>query len=700
MVVPDVLREKNKIIALAGNPNVGKSTLFNRLTGMKQHTGNWPGKTVTNAIGILKDKKRNYVFVDIPGTYSLLAHSEEERVARNFLCFGAPDAVVVVCDATCLERNLNLALQAIEIGIPVIICVNLLDEARKKGIAIDCKQLSRRLGVPVVGISARSGEGVGGLLREIDRLWKKENNISSLKITYPLPIENAVSVVNVALQNKANNTLLSKRFLAIKLLQGEDDFLTQLYDVWNISAEYDLDIKEALQEAKSILSTAGIPKEKLEDYLVSGLVLTAEDICDEKAIRFTRDGYWKKDFYIDRILTGKFTGTLTMLLLLAGILWLTISGANMPSALLWQMFSKVEEWLFVGAEYIGLPSLISEMLISGVYRVLAWVVSVMLPPMAIFFPLFTLLEDVGYLPRVAFNLDRAFSGCAACGKQAPTMCMGFGCNAAGVTGCRIIDSPRERLVAVLTNNFVPCNGRFPTIIALISMFFVSGITAKGQSLFATCLLLLVILFGIGMTFLTSKLLSVTLLRGQASSFTLELPPYRRPKIGSVLVRSMLDRTVFVLGRAVLVAAPAGLIIWLMANITVADATLLEHCSNFLDPLGRLMGMDGVILLGFILGFPANEIVIPIIMMAYLSNGTLSDYGSIWELKELLVANGWTVTTALCTMIFSLFHWPCSTTLLTIKKETGSWGWTAIAFLIPTVIGMLICMFIAFISRTF
>ena len=267
--------------------------------------------------------------------------------------------------------------------------------------------------------------------------------------------------------------------------------------------------------------------------------------------------------------------------------------------------------------WMNAPEWLHGVLVLGVYRVLAWVVSVMLPPMAIFFPLFTLLEDLGYLPRVAFNLDHQFKKCGSCGKQALTMCMGFGCNAAGVTGARIIDSPRERLIAILTNNFVPCNGRFPTIIAIISMFFIGAVTLPFQSALSALMLTGVIVLGVFMTFAVSRLLSGTLLKGVPSSFALELPPYRRPQIGKVIVRSIFDRTLFVLGRAIAVAAPAGLIIWVMANVSVGGASLLSHCAGFLDPFARLLGMDGIILMAFILGFPANEIVVPIMIMAYI-----------------------------------------------------------------------------------
>ncbi|MEG0768082.1 MAG: nucleoside recognition domain-containing protein, partial [Clostridia bacterium] len=384
---------------------------------------------------------------------------------------------------------------------------------------------------------------------------------------------------------------------------------------------------------------------------------------------------------VDRILTSKYTGIPMMLLLLAGVFWLTIAGANVPSQWLWRGFSGLQDRLSVLFVHIHAPQWLYGALVLGVYRVLAWVVSVMLPPMAIFFPLFTLLEDLGYLPRVAFNLDRQFKRCCACGKQSLTMCMGFGCNAAGVIGCRIIDSPRERLIAILTNNFVPCNGRFPTLIALITMFFLGAQTgAMGAALLLTGAIVL----GVVMTLLVSRVLSGTLLRGVPSAFTLELPPYRRPQVGRVIVRSILDRTLFVLGRAVVVAAPAGLLIWVLANTQMAGMSLLAHCTAFFDPLGRLMGMDGVILMAFILGFPANEIVLPIAIMAYTAGGSLQEMGDLISLRTLLVANGWTNVTAFCMLLFSLMHWPCSTTCLTIQRETGSWKWTALAFLLPTI----------------
>ena len=364
------------------------------------------------------------------------------------------------------------------------------------------------------------------------------------------------------------------------------------------------EVSSLLMEIREEWQERGISQKQVSDDMASVFIRKAEFLC-RGAVVFENQTYDKKDRLLDRLFTSKATGFPIMFLILLGVFWLTITGANYPSELLSSGLFWLEDRisdLFLTA---GMPVVLNDLLVHGVYRVLAWVISVMLPPMAIFFPLFTLLEDFGYLPRVAFNLDRCFKRCAACGKQALTMCMGFGCNAAGIIGCRIIDSPRERLIAMITNNFVPCNGRFPTMIAIITMFFVGSAAGAFSSVLSAAILAGVIVLGVLMTLLISKILSATVLKGVPSSFTLELPPYRKPQIGKVIVRSIFDRTLFVLGRAIAVAAPAGLIIWLMANISVGDATLLAHCSGFLDPFARVIGMDGVILLAFILGFPAN-----------------------------------------------------------------------------------------------
>ncbi len=689
---------RDRIIALAGNPNVGKSTVFNQLTGLHQHTGNWPGKTVANVQGRHTYRGRDYILVDIPGTYSLMAHSAEEEVARNFVCFGKPDGVVVVCDATCLERNLNLVLQILEVTHRVVVCVNLMDEAKKKKIQLDLPLLEKRLGVPVVGVTARSRRGMEELMERVEEVSTPRYLATPCQVAYPAAIEAAVAriqpVVAPLLEGKTDS-----RWAALRLLEGEKSLLRELDQALPQPVSKDPVVKQAVASSCEVLAKEGIGQQELPDRIVGSLVETAEELCQGVVTR-QESRAAALDRKLDLLFTSRKTGIPIMLLLLAGILWLTITGANYPSQLLSDFLFSFQDHLTALFVSLGAPDWLHGLVVLGMYRVLAWVVSVMLPPMAIFFPLFTLLEDFGYLPRVAFNLDRCFQRACACGKQSLTMCMGFGCNAAGVVGCRIIDSPRERLIAILTNSFVPCNGRFPTLITLITIFFTAGLTQPAGSLVSTLMLTGVIVLGVGVTFGVSKLLSHTLLKGVPSSFALELPPYRRPQVGRVIVRSVFDRTLYVLGRAVVIAAPAGMVIWLMANLSVGGESLLTLCSGFLDPLGRVMGLDGVILLAFILGFPANEIVIPIMVMTYLSAGTLNQTENLSQLHQLLTAQGWTWLTALNTILFSLMHWPCSTTCLTIYKETKSVKWTLLAIGIPTAIGMTTCIGTTLIARIF
>ncbi len=684
----------DRVIALAGNPNVGKSTLFNALTGMNQHTGNWPGKTVTNAQGRCRRGEKGYVLVDLPGTYSLMAHSAEEEVARNFICFGAPDAVAVVCDATCLERNLNLVLQTLELFPRVVVCVNLMDEAKRKGIHVDLKLLSERLGVPVVGTVARKKKTLDAVLDALDRVAEGEAP-APLTVRYPQRIEKAIAALTPLFPEEWSQKL-DPRWLALKLLEKDESILQEAFAYLGEEGEHGA-LEEAVRAQREELAQWGFGEERFRDLLVSAIVSTAEGLC-RGVVTQAGSGYSSTDRRLDRLLTSKRTGYPIMLALVAMVFWLTIVGANYPSQLLSHVLFWVQDRLTELFALLHAPDWLHGALVLGVYRVLAWVVSVMLPPMAIFFPLFTLLEDAGYLPRIAYNLDRPFKACRACGKQALTMCMGFGCNAAGIVGCRIIDSPRERLLAILTNNFVPCNGRFPTLIAILTMFFVGSAGGWRASALSALLLTGIILLGVGLTLAFTRLLSATALKGEPSSFTLELPPYRKPQVGKVIVRSIFDRTLFVLGRAAAVAAPAGLLIWIMANVTVGEATLLSHCAALLDPFARLMGLDGVILMAFILGFPANEIVVPIILMAYLSQGSLLELASLTEMKTLFIENGWTWVTAVNVMLFSLMHWPCSTTLITIHKETGSWKWTALAAALPTAAGVAVCMAFTALAR--
>jgi len=431
--------------------------------------------------------------------------------------------------------------------------------------------------------------------------------------------------------------------------------------------------------------------EGIRDQIVSSIYEQARSLT-ERVMRVKQTKV-NLDRKFDDILTSKVWGYPIMLLLLGAIFWLTISGANYPSQLIAKGLFALEDWMLSLCRQMSVPDWFSGAFILGMYRTAAWVVSVMLPPMAIFFPLFTLLEDLGYLPRVAFNLDKFFKKAGTHGKQSLTMAMGFGCNAAGIVACRIIESPRERMIAILTNNFVPCNGRFPTLFTLSSIF--SALLSLGQgTVIATSLVVGMILLGIMTTLFVSWLLSKTLLKGIPSTFTLELPPYRPPQLGKIIVRSVFDRTLFVLGRAVVVAAPAGIIVWILANLNLGGVSLINHMAAFFDPLGRLIGLDGFILTAFLLGLPANEIVIPILIMSYLAKGALVELDSLESLRLLFVEQGWTWLTALNMMIFSLLHFPCSTTLLTIKKETGSKKWMVMAALIPTFLSLIICFIVA------
>ena len=585
-----------KTIALAGNPNVGKSTIFNSLTGLNQHTGNWPGKTVTTASGTFTYKDTEFTVIDLPGAYSLCSDSPDEKAAADYIASGEADIILIIADASCLERNLLLVRDILCVSDNIVLCVNLMDEAEKKGIRVDIKRLSDILGIPVTASSARSGEGIPELLQ-------------------------------------------------------------MLYDY-----------------TPCLSITSGLPDTSYIYSQCVNLRSSEPHITDRK---------------IDRIVTSKLLGFPIMIMMLIIIFWLTMSGANYPSAALSSLFAWTGEKIRYFLNCISLSPAIVSLIMDGIYTTLTWVISVMLPPMAIFFPLFTILEDSGYLPRIAFNLDNAFKSCGAHGKQALTMCMGFGCNACGVTGCRIIESPRERLIAVLTNCFVPCNGRFPALITLILIFLAPAFGAF-SSVMAGVILTFFIISGIIVTLLVSRILSKTLLKGIPSSCVLELPPYRRPQFRSIIIRSLLDRTLFVLGRAVVVAAPAGAIIWLTANIEAGDTSILNHMTAFLEPFGRAIGVDGVIITAFILGFPANEIVIPVMLMCYMSTGTLTDYTSLSQLHETLSGCGWTIQTAFCVLTLCMFHFPCGTTCLTIKKETGSLRWTALAFIIPTVTGICLC----------
>lgn len=611
-ILNDDIKELRKlndfVIGLVGNPNVGKSSIFNGLTGMHQHTGNWPGKTIETSYGTYSYKQKNGIIVDLPGTYSIKdSYSKEEEVTKDFLDSKEYDGIVIVVDATSLERNLNLVLQTLQITKNVVVCVNLLDEAKKKKIEIDLEKLSKLLGVPVVGTIAT-----------------KKKTLDNLKN----------SVLDVIEKSKNDVDEMSEK-------------------------------EEILERAEKIANEVVIKDEKGK-----------KEIFDRK---------------VDKVLTSKKYGIPIMILMLACVFWLTIIGANYPSKLLSWIFSFGKKYLLMFCEFCLFPDFLKGILVDGVYQTVTWIISVMLPPMAIFFPMFTLLEDLGVLPRIAFNLDNFFRKAGTSGKQALTMCMGFGCNAAGVVGCRIMRSTRERLIAIVTNCFVPCNGRFPFLITVATIFFAGTVGGFCDSFISTCVVVCVILLGIFLSIMVSNILSKTLLKGESKGFFLELPPYRKPRIGSIVVRSIFDRTLFVLGRAVSVAVPAGIVIWVLSNVNIEGSSMLSYIAYFFDPLAKLMGLDGYILTAFVLGIPANEIVLPIILMMYLNSGVLIDIDDTNQIGKILIENGWTTITAINVMLFTLLHFPCMTTLMTIFKETQSRKWTVLSFAIPTVLGIVLCI---------
>ncbi|NPA26425.1 MAG: ferrous iron transport protein B [Chloroflexi bacterium] len=694
------------VIALAGNPNTGKSTLFNALTGLRQHTGNWPGKTVTRAEGYFRFHDRLYKVVDLPGTYSLFSASEDEEVARDFLLFGQPDAVIITVDATALERNLNLVLQILEITDRAVIAVNMMDEARRKGLEVNTRALSRDLGVPAVPLVARTGEGLYKLLQTVEQLVTGEIQTHPRRVPLPPRLQEAVDDLLPWLERLAPG-LPNLRWVALRLLDGDERILQALR-----TGEL-----RALAQGKPPHSTAPVDPDALEqlldrvrhwqwtlgpsmrDEIVQAIYAQAERIA-RRAVHVrgqARARDW--DLVLDRLLTSPSTGIPIMLLLLALVFWLTIQGANYPSEVLAKLLFSLEAW---GAELfarLGAPDWLTGFVWHGVYRGMAWVVSVMLPPMAIFFPLFSFLEDLGVLPRVAFNLDFLFRKVGAHGKQALTMAMGFGCNAAGVVATRIIDSPRERLIAILTNAFVPCNGRYPTLIMLATVFIAAHFPAGFASIAAALAVLMSILLGVAFTFLASWFLSRTVLRGEPSAFTLELPPFRRPSLRAILYRSFVERTWAVLVRAVTVAAPAGGVIWLLANVSWHGQPLAQHFAVALDPLGRLMGLDGVILLSYIIAIPANEIVVPTMIMIYQKASMMTEVENLAALRTLLVDQaGWTMLTALNMMLFVILHNPCATTILTIYKETRSLRWTVWGALLPLGFGVVVTITVASLAR--
>jgi len=691
----DLEKGHDYLVALAGNPNTGKSTVFNALTGLRQHVGNWPGKTVARAEGSFRYIGKQYKLIDLPGTYSLLATATDEEIARDFVLFAHPEVVVVVVDSTTLERNLNLVLQILEISNRVVICLNLIDEAARKGIEVDAKQLSLDLGVPVVPTVANAGKGMNDLVEAIAGVASGALQTNPHRFALKPEIRKAINEVTPYVK-KVTRDLPNARWIAIRLLEGDPNISEALENgeltSLATSSEDISAAKPTEAELKQIFERVNVAassiQESLHDYIASSIYAEAEAIASRAV---TRTGAKTDlDAKLDRILTSRIAGFPIMFALLMGIFWLTIEGANVPSQILAEALFWLEEQLTLLFRMFGAPSWLEGVVVHGTYRGLAWVVSVMLPPMAIFFPLFTILEDVGYLARVAFNMDRFFKWGGAHGKQAITMAMGFGCNAAGVISCRSISSPRERLIAILTNNFVPCNGRWPLLILMATIFVATAFPPAISSVIASLSIVVVTLIGVLVTFLVSALLSHTVLQGESSFFALEMPSYRRPQVLSVLYTSLIDRTVKVLYRAVVWAAPAGAVTWILANTYVSGETLMAYLVSILSPIGLLIGLDGTILLAFVIAIPANEIVIPTIIMSYMGTSVMIELESVIELRTLFAAQGFTIVTAVSLMLFSVLHYPCATTTHTIWKETGSAKWTLLSNLIPLTLAFFVC----------
>lgn len=692
-------------IALAGNPNTGKSTVFNALTGLRQHTGNWPGKTVTRAEGSFSFHDQRYRIIDLPGTYSLLSTSEDEEVARDFILFGKPDVTVIVVDASRLERNLSLALQILEITDKAVLCLNLMDEARRHHITIDTRTLSRDLGIPVVATSARTKEGIPDLLFAIEEVVS--GKFQTKKQTYiDLPKENAEAIAELqSALSELNPELPNTRWLAMRLIEG-DESVQKGVEEGTFSAENNPEKQSrVLRIADEYHKILG---DSYRNDLVEAIYAQATTLINASVSTDFSARSFRVDRAIDRVVTHKIWGFPIMFLLLAGVLWITIIGANYPSQWLSDLFVG---WLYPllknGANALHFPWWLSGFLIDGMYLATTWVISVMLPPMAIFFPLFTLLEDFGYLPRVAFNLDKLFRTAGAHGKQALTMSMGFGCNAAGVVATRIINSPREKLIAIITNNFSLCNGRWPTQILIATLFIGALVPKQWSSTVSMLAVIGIAVLGIAFSFLTSWLLSKTLLKGESSFFVLELPPYRPPRFFQTLYTSLIDRTLIVLWRAIVFAAPAGAVIWLICNLQIAQQPIALWLIQGLDPIGVFIGLNGVILLAYIVAIPANEIVIPTVLMLTTmvlgqtavgeGAGVLME-ASTSQVGVLLHAGGWTLLTAVNLMLFSLLHNPCSTTIYTIYKETQSKKWTLIATLLPVLYGIVVCFLVTLFAK--
>ncbi len=645
----------NENILLCGNPNVGKSSLFNILTHSHEHTGNWTGKTVE--LASKKIKKTHYTLVDLPGIYSLSDLSDEEKITKNTLLFDDYEKIIYVCDASSIEKNLNLLLQILQINRNVILCINMIDEVEEKGIKIDYKKLESILNIKIIKCSTKNKIGINELINSLS-----EDTYSNYSFYYSECLEEKISKVESLLPKYFNN-----RFIAIKVLENDTSLVDYIYERYGIN----------------------IIDEELSYYLRS---INSEEVSNEISIKLnsisssiskeTINVKDKEMSKLDKVFSNKLYCILSLCLIMFGIFLITIVLANYPSDLLSKLFSWIEGILYNLCKD-SIPKFIYEPLLFGIYRIVTYIISVMFPPLVIFFFLFTYAEETGILPRIAFNLDGICKCCNCHGKQSLTMCSGFGCNACAIVGSRIIDSKRDRLLAIITNSFIPCNGRFPMIIALISMFF----TNSNNKLLVSFYLMLFVLFSIIISFLTSFILSKTLLKGYSGFFILELPDYKKVKLSRILKNSFVYKSLSILKKAILVSIPSGLIIWLMTNIKVNNVSVFSGVSTILEPFGRLLGMDGNIILSFLLGLPANEIVLPIMIMGYLNTSSISLLTESVNIKNIFINNGWTFITAINVILFSIMHFPCGTTLLTIKKEVGT-KWMIYSFLVPLLLGII------------
>lgn len=632
-----------KKIILVGNPNVGKSSLFNAFTSLNEHTGNWTGKTVEQAMGSFEYGEVKYTLVDLPGTYSLFYESEEEKVTRDYIVKGKYDATILVADASSLERSMELLLEVLDVTKEVILVLNLWDEVKKRKLSIDVEKLQEIFQIPVIPFSVKEGLGFARLKDCMRSVCP-----SSYQVKHSLKI---ASYLQHRMKKNYLNAFLSLEELAYHPLYSS--FISKM----DIIASYHRE---------------------------------AEDICS-KVIDRREEKESRIDFILNCLFANPFSAVFVLFLFLFIILFLTISFSNLPSDMLFQFFSFLEKPLYSFLSF--LPSSLVDFLVLGGYRTLYFVISVMMPPMMIFFPLFSLLEEIGFLPRIAFQLDKPFCKCGSSGKQCLTMCMGLGCNAVGVTGARIMETKKMKVLSILTNSLMPCNGRFPMILTMISLFLVKKSGLQGNVLSAV-ILTLVLCFALIISLLATKFLNHFILKGEEPIFIFELPHFRIPKITKTIILSWKEKAFHILKRAMVVAFPAGLVFYLFTHVYIGDSSLFQASIHFLNPVGHFLGIDGAIILAFLFGFPANEIVLPILFLAYSGGNVLEEIASLEELRMMLIQHGWSLVTVLCFLALSICHFPCATTMLTIKKETQSFFYTLIAFVLPSLIGIVLCFIIS------